>query len=191
MRKLTAELAGKEMTNKRRRVDWGGLLDQAWGDDTTDEWEDSRQPRGEDPHVTDTINLGRERKDSQPSCEHSSDRDIESFPFDFSPLLFSQTSTPIRKETNTGEIRLENQVAQSVSRVRRTMRNCSVDIRKCPIPAECRGPPHQVESRGNTSNTILTNKCKGESCGKVSACICCRKTTPATTQGSVCPCTHT
>ena len=189
MRKLTVELAGmKEMTSKRRRVDWGGLLDRAWGDDATDQWEDSRRSRGEDPHVTDTINLGRERKDSQPSCEHYSDRDI---PFDFSPLLFSQTSTPIRKETNTAEIRLESHVAQSVSCVCRAMRNCSVDITKCPIPAGYRNPPHQVESRGNTSNTILTNNCKGESCGKVNACICCGKTTPATTQDTACTCTHT
>lgn len=169
------------MANKRQKVDWGVLLDQAWGDDTTDERQNSVQPPREDHYVSD----GRERKDSQPSNECTSDRDIGSFQFDFSPLLFSQTSTPIRKEATTGEIQLESQVAQFSVRFggRHALRNCSVDVRKCTIPAGYRDSPHLVEPR---SNIMLTNKCKSRSCGEVHVSVCCGKSTPAATQDNTC-----
>ena len=148
---------------KSAKIDWGGLLDEAWGEETEGEW-DSEERGGK--RISSSLRWscgtvsGMEASFPavSPSRDTSSCTNTETTTekgsleaysrlSDFSPSLFSQTSTPLRETDSHSRITLNGQAELHNVRVCRpsdhralSSRQVAVVITKCVIPPQCRVP---------------------------------------------------
>ena len=149
---------------KSAKIDWGGLLDEAWGEETEGEW-DSEERGGKriSSYLRWSCGTVSGMEASFPAVSPSRDTlscmntetttekgSLEAYSrlSDFSPSLFSQTSTPLREtdshsdlNTLNGQAELHNvRVCRPSDHHALPSRQVAVVITKCAIPPQCRVP---------------------------------------------------
>ena len=172
------------MAAKRRRVDWGELLDEVWGEETDD---DERviersvqllECYGNGEHEDVRANWRRLPAVSRPLYESRDDMKTSGVrrrqetepclsPSSFSPCLFSHTSTPTRETgSHVGvrnrrlELELHASQRNSWSSInfgdyhRLPLRHYTVDVIKCAIPAGC-----EISSLAERNSTVIVHTC--------------------------------
>lgn len=162
-------MAGKAA--QREKIDWGVLLDEAWGHESQDESRPCLKLLGCENQTESSAVVGRTdvtatasqtRYRDAPSRRESRDLDSSLLLTEFSPCLLSHTSTPRKTDdpkNDTSSVHFKNGHPEFKSnRPGKCIGNCAVLVTKCTLSsAACRSPQYSPENPKH----VQQHKCGG------------------------------